>query len=125
MKQTPRYRWLGSRAHGEALRLLARARLMVISSRMEGGANVVSEALANNTPVIASRISGNIGMLGRDYPGYYPLEDERALAKLLLRAETGKTYLQSLTRLCRARKPITAYARERNALGALMREVTA
>lgn len=124
MKQTPRYRWLGSRPHGEALRLLARARLMVISSRMEGGANVVSEALANNTPVIASRISGNIGMLGRDYPGYYALEDERALAKLLLRAETDPAYLQTLTRLCRARKPTTAYARERDALGALVREVT-
>jgi putative glycosyltransferase (TIGR04348 family) len=116
MKRQPRYRWLGEVAHGKALRLLVRSRLMVISSRMEGGANVVSEALVNNVPVIASRVSGNIGMLGKDYTGYYPLEDERALARLLLRAETDAAVYRKLAAQCRARKPLVSYGSERAGL---------
>ncbi len=116
MKREPRYRWLGEVTHGKALRLVARSRLMVISSRMEGGANVVSEALANNVPVIASRIPGNIGMLGKDYAGYYPLEDERALAHLLTRAENDHAYYQRLCAQCRTRKRLVTYASERKAL---------
>ena len=119
-----RYRWLGEVTHGRALRLLARSRLMVISSRMEGGANVVSEALANSVPVIASRIAGNVGMLGRDYAGYYPLADERALARLLLRAETDNTYYRKLTAQCRARKPLVTHASERNALQRVLAEIS-
>ena len=119
-----RYRWLGEVTHGRALRLLARSRLMVISSRMEGGANVVSEALANRVPVIASRIAGNVGMLGRDYAGYYPLEDERALARVLKRAESDRSFYQKLARQCRARKPRVSYASERGALQRVITEVS-
>lgn len=100
----PRYHWLGELARGQALRRLARSRLMVISSRMEGGANVVSEALAAGVPVIASRISGNIGMLGPDYAGYYLLEDEKALAHLLWRAESDPAFFRGLKRQCAARR---------------------
>ena len=126
MKREPRYRWLGEVSHGKALRLLARSRLMVISSRMEGGANVVSEALVNGVPVIASRISGNIGLLGRDYAGYYPLEDEATLARLLWRTETDRAFYLKLVQQCRARKSLVTHASERGALqrvlsGALMR----
>ena len=71
MAREPRYQWRGEVSHGRALRLLARARLLVVSSRMEGGANVVSEALVAGVPVIASRIPWNVGMLGEGYPGYY------------------------------------------------------
>jgi putative glycosyltransferase (TIGR04348 family) len=124
MTRDKRYRWLGEVAHGKALRLLARSRLMVISSRMEGGANVVSEALANNVPVVASRVSGNIGMLGRDYAGYYPLEDERALARLLLRAETDAAFYRKLAAQCRARKPLVTHASERGALKRALAEAT-
>ena len=123
MKREPRYRWLGEQAHGRALRLLARSRLMVISSRMEGGANVVSEALANRVPVIASRIAGNIGMLGGDYAGYYPVEDERALARRLARAETDHAFYRKLAAQCRARKPLVTHAAERGALQRLLAEI--
>lgn len=119
-----RYRWLGEVAHGKALRLLARSRLMVISSRMEGGANVVSEALANHVPVIASRISGNIGMLGRDYAGYYPLENERALARLMSRAEIDASYYRKLAAQCRARRPLVTHASERAALKRALPQIT-
>jgi putative glycosyltransferase (TIGR04348 family) len=123
MAREPRYRWLGERTHGEALRLLARSRVMVISSRMEGGANVVSEALAAGTPVIASRVSGNVGMLGRGYAGYYPVENERALARLLLRAETDPAFLRLLRRQCTARRKLVRRTREQRELKRLLSEL--
>lgn len=116
MLREPRYRWLGEVSHGKALGLLARARLMVISSRMEGGANVVSEALANNVPILASRIAGNIGMLGGGYAGYYAVEDEKALARLMTRAEGEPRYYRTLAAQCSARKPLTTHRHEREAL---------
>lgn len=81
----PRYRWLGSVPHGRALKWLASSHAMVISSRMEGGANVVCEALRIGVPVLASRIPGNVGLLGERYAGYFPVGDARALARLISR----------------------------------------
>jgi len=123
MKREPRYRWHGEVTHGKALRMLARSRMMVISSRLEGGANVVSEALVNGVPVVASRISGNVGMLGKGYAGYYLLEDERALARVLSRAETDPAYYNKLATQCRARGAKLTYAGERSALRRLLAEV--
>ena len=123
MRREPRYGWIGELPHGAALRRLARARLMVISSRMEGGANVVTEALSAAVPVIASRIAGNIGMLGRDYAGYYPSGNERALARLLWRAESDAEFYRRLQRQCAARRHLTRRQREKRALQLLMREL--
>jgi putative glycosyltransferase (TIGR04348 family) len=120
MKREPRYSWFGERPHGQALRLLARSRLMVISSRMEGGANVVCEALAAGIPVIASRIPGNVGMLGTRHPGYYPFGDERELARLITRAERDAAYYRSLLRACAARAPLVTPERERAGLKTLL-----
>jgi putative glycosyltransferase (TIGR04348 family) len=119
----PRYRWLGELQFGKALRMLARSKLMVISSRMEGGANVVSEALVAGVPVIASGISGNIGMLGRDYAGYFPLEDEKALAALLWRAESDPQFYRRLRRQCAARKPLLSPQHEKRGLKKLLAEI--
>lgn len=99
-----RWRWVGDVPHGRVLARLARAQLMVISSRMEGGANVICEALAADVPVLASRMPGNVGMLGEDYPGYFPVGDERQLAALLDRAETDAGFLAALRRHGRARR---------------------
>src|ERR1700741_2208133 len=95
----PRYRWLGSVPHARALRWLASSHAMVISSRMEGGANVVCEALRIGVPVLASRIPGNVGLLGPSYAGYFPVQDERALARLMPRAATDATFYRKLKRL--------------------------
>lgn len=119
----PRYRWLGELAHWKALRMLARSRLMVISSCMEGGANVVSEALAAGVPVIASRIPGNIGMLGKDYAGYYPLADEKNLARLLWRAESDPAFYLRLKQQCAARKHLVNPRLERLGLKNLLAEL--
>ncbi|MNC85285.1 Glycosyl transferases group 1 [compost metagenome] len=123
MGRQPRYRWLGELAHMEARRRLARSRLMVISSRMEGGANVVSEALAAGVPIIASRIPGNVGMLGRDYTGYFPVENEKALARLLSRAESDTGFYRRLKAQCRARSFLVDPKREARALQRLLADL--
>jgi len=116
MAREPRYRWLGSVAHARALAWLAKSHLLVVSSRMEGGANVIAEAARIGTPVLASRVPGNVGMLGRNYPGYFPLGDERALAKLLQRAASDAGYRARLGRALRARRRLFAPGAERAAL---------
>jgi len=123
MARQPAYRWLGELEHGQALRRLARSRLMVISSRMEGGANVVSEALAAGVPVIASRISGNIGMLGGHYAGYYPVADEKGLARLLWRAESDPAFYRRLKRQCAARRYLVSPQLEMGNLKKLLAEL--
>jgi putative glycosyltransferase (TIGR04348 family) len=123
MRGEPRYRWIGELPHVAALKRLARARAMVISSRMEGGANVITEALAAGVPVIASRIPGNIGMLGGDYAGYYPFGDEQALARVLWRAESDPGFYRRLKQQCAARRQLTRRSREKEALRRLLREL--
>lgn len=123
MKLEPRYHWLGELQHSQALATLARGRAMLISSRMEGGANVVSEALMARVPVIASRIPGNVGMLGRDYRGYYPAGNARALARLLRRLETDTELLATLRQQCAERRKLISRSRERMNLRALLSEL--
>jgi len=123
--EDPRYRWLGSVPHARALKWLASSHVMVISSRMEGGANVVCEALRIGVPVLASRISGNIGLLGAGYRGYFPLESERALARLVTRAATDAAYYRKLkAQIAPLRKSVAPQAESR-ALLAVMRDATA
>ncbi len=96
MQANPRYRWLGEQPRGRTRRWLALSDICVHSSRLEGGANVISEACVAGTPVLASRIAGNVGLLGTDYPGYFKVGATRELARLLWRAETDATFLQAL-----------------------------
>ncbi len=116
----PRYRWLGNLPHWQAMRWLSRTHALVVSSRMEGGANVICEAAATRVPVIASRVSGNIGMLGRGYPGYYALADERALARQIRRAASDSAYLARLKRLIAARRSLFLPETERRNLQRLI-----
>jgi putative glycosyltransferase (TIGR04348 family) len=69
-RHNARYRWLGEISREQVSALMSRSRLMVISSIMEGGANVVSEACMAGLPILASEIPGNTGLLGDDFPGY-------------------------------------------------------
>ena len=121
--ENPRYRWLGETPRWKARRLLARSRLLAQTSVMEGGANVVSEALASGVPVVASDISGNVGMLGENYPGYYPVGDEEALSRLLYRAETDRAFYETLEAGCEARRHLVLPEREKAVLGRVVEEV--
>jgi putative glycosyltransferase (TIGR04348 family) len=96
----PRYRWLGPLSRARTRRLIARSRVLVLSSRMEGGANVISEAVVDGTPVIASRIPGSVGLLGDDYSGYFPVGDTESLRELLVRAESDPGFYRCLQQHC-------------------------
>jgi putative glycosyltransferase (TIGR04348 family) len=122
MSRNPRYRWLGERSRRAALRLLARSRAMVLSSRMEGGANVISEAVAAGAPILASRIHGTVGLLGVDYPGLYPLGETRALRALLLRLERDPAFTAELRAWLRRLRPRFRPTRERRAWARLVDE---
>ena len=117
----PRYRWLGSVPHSRALKWLASSHAMVISSRMEGGANVVCEALRIGVPVLASRISGNVGLLGSGYTGYFPLEDEKALGRLIERAATDADFYRRMKQQVGRLRPMVDPRREAAALVAALR----
>ena len=119
----PRFRWLGPRPHAETLDLLASSHVFVTSSRHEGGSNVVSEALALGLPVLATRIPGNVGMLGEDHPGFFPVGDARALAHLMERAERTKEFLAELEGCSRERAWTTDPELERESWRALLAEL--
>jgi putative glycosyltransferase (TIGR04348 family) len=124
MRRDRRYRWVGELPRWQARRLLARSHLLVLSSRMEGGANVISEALADGVPVLASRIPGSVGMLGARYPGFFLTGDTRALARLLRRAETDARFYEKLRAWCAGLAPKFEPAREREAWRNLLAELT-
>ena len=123
MTREPRYRWLGGMTHARALGWMAKSHVLVVSSVMEGGANVIAEAARIGTPVLASRVSGNIGMLGADYPGYFALADDVALANLMTRASIDAKWYRSLKGALRARRKLFAPAAERASLARVIREV--
>ena len=121
-QREPRYRWLGDVPQWRVRQIMARSQVMVLSSRMEGGANVISEALAIGLPVLASRVPGNVGMLGKDYAGYFPCGDEQALAALLVRAETDDSFYRTLEKQCAARRKRVLPEQERKSLSTIVKE---
>ncbi len=125
MRAAPNYRWLGGLPHEETRRRIQRAHLLIHCSRMEGGAHVIMEAVASGTPVLASRIDGNVGMLGTDYAGYFPWGDAAALAALIERCRHADAdpLLATLQRQCAKRAPLFAPDAERTALHSLVREL--
>ena len=123
MKRNPRYLWQGEKAGWQVRRELGKTNLMIITSLSEGGANVVSEALVAGVPVIASKINGNVGMLGKDYSGYYPVGNEKALQKLLLKCENDKMFLADLTKRCKARAKLFKPAEEKRRWKKLLTEL--
>ena len=97
------YRWLGGLPRAVTRQHIKRAHVLVNCSIMEGGAHVVLEAVQSGTPVLASRISGNVGMLGADYEGYFEVGDALALATLVKRCTTEPAFLAHLQSQCARR----------------------
>lgn len=127
MAACPNYRWLGGLSHEAARRRIQHAHLLVHCSRMEGGAHVLMEAVCSGTPVLASRIPGNVGMLGADYGGYFSWGDAAALAALLRRARddmnSAAGMVSRLEAQCRLRAPLFAPAAEQAGLLALLQDL--
>jgi len=117
--QCPHYRWLGAVPHAQTLQRIQRAHLLVHCSRMEGGAHVLMEAICSGTPVLASRIDGNVGLLGENYAGLFELGNAKALADLLLACrspQTGRSLVAHLQHQCALRAPLFEPQAERAAL---------
>ena len=108
----------------EVRRLLARSHAMVISSVSEGGANVISEAAVAGVPILASRMDGNVGLLGADYRAYFPVGDTEALARLLLRIESDRCFVATLHRAIARRAPLFKPDRENAAWRRLLTELS-
>jgi putative glycosyltransferase (TIGR04348 family) len=115
-RQHPHYRWLGNLSHTKTRRLIQRSHLLVAPSYMEGGANVIIEAIRSGVPVLASDISGNRGMLGNDYVGYFPVDDSAALADLIARGVKAPAFHALLQRQCARRAAMFSPQREQAAL---------
>jgi putative glycosyltransferase (TIGR04348 family) len=118
-----RWRWLGPLPRAEALCVLAGARLLVLTSRSEGGANTVTEAIAAGVPVISTRVDGSLGILGEDYPGYCEVGDAEGLAALLGWCEADPGFLAELRARVAALRPLVDPALERASWRALIDEL--
>ncbi len=120
----PHYRWLEAMPHEATRRSIQRAHVLVHASKMEGGAHVLMEAVCSGTPVLASRIDGNVGMLGADYAGYFEWGDAAGLARLLRECRASQSnsngLLAQLQKQCAARAPLFAPERESSQLNALV-----
>lgn len=123
MSVNPRYQWLGEQPRWRVPKILERSALCVLSSKLEGGANVVSEAIVAGVPLVASRIAGSVGLLGESYPAYFKVGDAEGLARLLYRAETDRAFLTRLDSHCRKLAPLFDPRRERGAWSRLLAEL--
>ncbi len=117
----PHYRWLQGLSHSTTLQRIQRAHLLVHTSRSEGGAIVITEAIRSGTPVLATRIAGNVGLLGDDYAGLIEPDDDAALAARLLQCRNEQRagqpgLLQHWQAQCRQRSALFEPATEQAAL---------
>lgn len=116
----PRYQWFGEYPRWKMLKRIARSQLLVLSSKSEGGASVLSEAIAAGTPVVASRIAGNIGILGRGFPGYFEVANTQQLRDILWRFETHPEFRKKLASATNSLKPRFSPEREIRAIRDLL-----
>ena len=123
MRACLQYRWLGGLPHASARRRIQGAHVLVHPSCMEGGAHVVIEAVRSGTPVLASRIDGNVGLLGEDYAGYFRVGDAAGLSSLLQRVRDEPALLTRLQEQCAERAALFDPAREADCLRGVVREL--
>ena len=123
METNPRYRWFGEVPHWKIRRAYGSCHLMVLPSIMEGGANVISEAVVAGLPVIASEIDGSVGLLGDDYAGYYPVQNTEGLRELLLKAEAEPGYVHKLDDQCSKRAGLFTREAEKQGWADLLKDL--
>lgn len=123
MEANARYRWLGELPRWRVRQVLYRCGACVVSSKIEGGANALSEAIVAGVPVLASRIPGNVGIVGDDYPGFFKVGDTSGLAQLLLRSETDARFLINLRQHSAKLVSLFKPSREKAAWASLLSEL--
>ncbi len=123
MAANPRYEWIGNLNRADCLAAMSRCRLSVLTSLSEGGPAAIAEAIVAGVPMLATRVSGCIGMLGADYPGLFEPGDTTGLAELLLRVEREPAFQQELQTACDRRRPLFHPDAESAAWQALLSEV--
>ena len=116
----PRYAWHGPLAHFETMQKIAASQLMLLTSRVEGAPSVISEAIVNTVPVLATKIPASIGLLGSDYPGLFPVGDTKSLFQMMLRAERDAKFLESLKHYVASLAPRFSADVEKKSLGDLL-----
>jgi putative glycosyltransferase (TIGR04348 family) len=119
-----RYQWIGTCSYQQTRQILASSHLLAITSLMEGSSNVLGEAIASAVPVVASQISGLMGTLGEDYPGYFPMGNTTALTSLLHKAETDIEFYQQLQAACASITSLIDPERERRGWQQLLAEIS-
>ena len=122
--QYPNYQFLGEHRHEQTRRYIQRSHVLVHPSVMEGGAHVIMEAICSGVPVLASRIAGNIGMLGEDYAGFFEIGNSCELARLLIRFREDSSFAAQLQMQCAQRAYLFEAARERSGLITIVQDLT-
>ena len=122
-EKNTRYRYRGEVTRSRLRRLFCHSWLMVLSSKLEGGANVLGESVAVGLPVIATRIPGSEGLLGADYPGYFDVGQTGQLTHLLSRAETDPKFYRQLEVATQKRQYLFEPRREQKAWKSLLEKL--
>lgn len=123
MARNERYRWTGPRPREQTLQIIAASHLLAVPSLVEGGANVIGEAIVHGVPPIASRIDGNIGLLGKDWPALFDAGSPGALCALLSVWESDAAHREALCVRTAALRHDFSPEREREAWRSLLEAV--
>ncbi|RII83819.1 selenoneine biosynthesis selenosugar synthase SenB [Neopusillimonas maritima] len=127
MLEAPNYRWIAGLPHDTVRSRIQRAHLLVHTSEMEGGAHVVMEAVNSGTPVLASDVDGNIGMLGKNYQGYFPFNNANVLAESIKECRATQSdengLLNVLSEQCRDRAKLFDPKVEQHAIQTLVKDL--
>ncbi len=100
MKKNTRFKWHGEVSQSKLRKKFSCSHILISSSIIEGGANVISEAIMAGLPILASKIDGNVGLLGRDYPGFFEVRNSNSLKEKLMLAETDPKFYKKLAKSC-------------------------
>jgi putative glycosyltransferase (TIGR04348 family) len=123
MARNSRYHWYGEVSQSLLQVKLSHSDLLILPSRMEGGANIISESIMSGLPVVTSYIEGSIGLLGEKYTGYFEVENTNQIKKMLLRCESDTKFYQTLSHQCKARRYLFNPNREKSSWSKLLAEL--
>ena len=99
------YQWHREVSRSRLDEIYAGADLLINTSKMEGGANVISEAVMAGLPILATAIDGNAGVLGTSYPGLFTPDDPYELADRLAALASNPEALEQITLSSRLLQP--------------------